>query len=104
MARLNPGKVNGHVGSQTGGQAGGQAGGQVGGQVGGQIRNLTARQIEVFELILANPAISRKELAAKLSINESAVQKHTDALKKKRVIKREGETTGQWIIIGKGLK
>ena len=73
----------------------------VGGQVGGQVESLTKKQKEVFELILANPKISRKELADTLGINESAVQKHTDALKKKKVIKREGETTGQWLIIGK---
>jgi ATP-dependent DNA helicase RecG len=52
-----------------------------------------------FELINANPTISRKALAEKLGINESAVQKHTDALKKKKVI--EIETTRQWIIIDK---
>ena len=80
---------------------GGQAGGQVGGQAGGQVGNLTARQKEVFELIVSNPTISRKELAGKLRINESAVQKHTDALKKKEFIEREGETTGHWIIIEK---
>lgn len=70
-----------------------------GGTIGGQVGNLTARQKEVFELIVANPKISRKELAEKLRINESAVQKHTDALKKKELIERE--TIGQWIIIGK---
>lgn len=69
-----------------------------GGTIGGQVGNLTARQKEVFELIVANPKISRKELAEKLRINESAVQKHTDALKKELI---ERETIGQWIIIGK---
>lgn len=44
-----------------------------GGTIGGQVGNLTARQKEVFELIVANPKISRKELAEKLRINESAV-------------------------------
>ncbi|MCH8566912.1 MAG: putative DNA binding domain-containing protein [Balneolales bacterium] len=83
-----------------GAQAGGQAGGQVGGQVGGQAGNLTPRQKEVYELIVANPKVSRKDLSEILGINESAVQKHTDALKKKKVIERDGETTGKWIIIG----
>jgi len=82
-------------------QDGGQDGGQVGGQDGGQVSNLSARQKEVFELIVANPNISRKEPAERLGINESAIQKHTDALKKKEVIEREGQTTGHWIIIGK---
>jgi ATP-dependent DNA helicase RecG len=50
-------------------------------------------------LIKLNPKISRKEIAENLGINESAVQKHTDALKKKYIIEREGETTGRWIIL-----
>jgi ATP-dependent DNA helicase RecG len=82
----------------SGGQAGGQIGGQAGGQVGGQAEKLTERQKEVLELIKADPGISRKQLSEKLDINQSAVQKHIDALKKKGVIFRESETTGYWII------
>lgn len=33
-----------------------------------------------------------------LFINKSAVQKHIDGLKKKKFIRREGGTTGAWII------
>lgn len=65
---------------------GGQVGGQVdvtGGQDDGQVSALTERKKEVLKLIVADPKISRKQLAEKLGINESAVQKHTDALKKK---------------------
>ncbi|WP_026905549.1 RNA-binding domain-containing protein [Pedobacter glucosidilyticus] len=85
----------------AGGQVGGQAGGQVGGQVGGQAHKimLTERQKEVFELIKNSPDISRSQLAIKLGINESAIQKHIDALKQKGVIEREGETTGFWKIL-----
>lgn len=71
----------------------------IGGQDGGQANSLTSRQKEVFVLIIDNPKISRRELATKLEINESAVQKHIQALKKKKVIERDGETTGQWIIV-----
>jgi len=78
---------------------GGQVGSQAGGQVGGQVGSLTDRQREVFGYIVDNPRISRSQLAEKLGVNESAVQKHTDALKKKKVIRREGETTGSWIIL-----
>ena len=92
------------VENETGGVIGGQDGGQ-GGQDGGQdasiIETLTERQKEVLNIIVTNPRISRKQLAEKLGINESAVQKHTDALKKKGAIERESETTGQWIIIAK---
>jgi ATP-dependent DNA helicase RecG len=76
----------------------GQVGGQDGGQVGDQIQTLTPRQQDILKLIIENPKISRKELSVQLGINESAVQKHTDALKKKNIIEREGETTGYWII------
>lgn len=78
---------------------GGQDGGQDGGRDGGQANSLTSRQKEVFDFIVENPKISRRELAAKLEINESAIQKHIEALKKKKVIERDGETTGQWIIV-----
>jgi ATP-dependent DNA helicase RecG len=80
------------------GQVGGQIGGQVGDQVGGQVGTLTERQKEVLKLIVADPKISRRQLAEKLGINESAVQKHTNALKKKGIIERESDTTGLWTI------
>jgi biotin operon repressor len=38
-------------------------------------------------------------LSEKLGINESAVQKHIESLKKKGVIKRESKTSGLWKII-----
>ncbi len=74
---------------------------EVGGQVGGQVGSLTDRQKEVLALIIGNPKISRKRLAEELNINESAVQKHINALKKKNYIERDSETTGQWIILVK---
>ncbi|WP_434987124.1 ATP-binding protein [Vreelandella zhaodongensis] len=51
-----------------------ETGGLIGGQKGGLIPELTERQREVLALIQENPAISRKALADKLSINASAVQ------------------------------
>lgn len=70
-------------------------GGQAGGQAGNAIDDLTDRQKEILQLIIDNPRVSRKELSEKLGINESAIQKHTDALKKKKTIERDGKTTGQ---------
>ncbi len=64
---------------------------------GGQadkIETLTKRQLEVFNLIKNGPTISRRRIAEKMEIYESGVQKHLEALKKKGVIKRHGETTG----------
>ena len=72
---------------------------QIGGQIGGQI-DLPERQAEVLELIRKNPSINRKNLAQVMKINESAVQKHTDALKKKGFIRRSGKTRGPWEIVG----
>lgn len=73
-------------------------GGQVGGQVGGQDIQLTQRQREVLDLIIADHAISRKNISLKLRINSSAVQKHLAALKKKGLISRSSETTGYWTL------
>lgn len=73
-------------------------GGQDGGQDGGQVDVLTARQREVLSIIQNNTSISRKQLSELLGINESAVQKHINALKKKNIIERDSATTGQWII------
>jgi len=63
---------------------------------GGQKRwsELTGKQREVLELIKGNLSISRKNLALKLSINESAVQKHIENLKKKNVLERIGSAKG----------
>ncbi len=65
---------------------------------GGQVGFLTKRQREILELIIKDPAISRKDLSEKLNINQSAIQKHIDTLKNKGAISRESETTGYWII------
>jgi len=49
-------------------------------------------------LIVENPKISRRELAENLKINESAIQKHINNLKEKKVIERVGKTSGYWEI------
>jgi biotin operon repressor len=69
---------------KAGGQIGGQMGGQIGGIIGGVIIEdvLTDRQEEILNLLKENPSISRNQLAEKLDINESAVIKHINSLKK----------------------
>ena len=69
------------------------------GQVVETTLDLTDKQKLVFDYIIDNPNISRKQLSEKLGINESAVQKHIESLKKRGVIKREGKTSGLWKII-----
>lgn len=85
-------------GGQDGGQDGGQEGGQEGGQDGRSKIELTPAQDQVFRLIVENPKISRRELAENLKINESAIQKHINNLKEKKVIERVGKTNGYWEI------
>ena len=62
---------------------------------GGQ--KITAKQAAVLDLIKQNPSISRKDLAARMGINISAVRKHLDALRKKGVVQRVGpDRGGDW--------
>ncbi len=69
-------------------------GGQIGGQKKWSEEDLTERQIKVLQLIQANLSISRRELAEKLGINQSAIQKHLEALKEKGILKRVGGAKG----------
>ncbi len=65
---------------------------------GGQ--KITPKQFNVLELIKKDPSISRKDISEKLKINESAVQKHLDALREKGVIRRNGpDKGGYWEIL-----
>ena len=70
----------------------------MGGQIGGQIQ-LTDRQKDILDLIRQDKKISRKKIAERLEINESAVSKHLEALKEKGAIKREGGNRGWWEIL-----
>ena len=80
---------------------GGQMSGQMGGQIGGQMSSsiyLTDRQKDIIDLIKQNPKVSRKEIASKLDINQSAVIKHLNTLKQKGAIERIDGTRGYWEI------
>ena len=62
---------------------------------GGQ--KLTVKQKTLLELLGQNPKVSRKELAGIMGINESAVQKRLDALRKKQMVRRVGaDKGGHW--------
>jgi len=76
-----------------------QDSGVISGVMGGVIDELTERQREVLRLIILNNKITYKELSKQLSIRESAVGKHIEALKEKGAIKREGVTRGKWIVL-----
>jgi ATP-dependent DNA helicase RecG len=60
---------------------------------------LTKRRKQILILIINNPNITRTQLSEKLKINPSAIQKHIDLLKEKKIIIREGpDKGGSWRI------
>jgi len=74
-----------------------------GGQISGQKwwSELTERQKIILQLIKERPTVSRKELSVELKINESAVQKHLENLKKKGLLRRIGaDRGGYWEVEG----
>ena len=79
-------------------------GGAIGGQIGGQIANdaVTERQKEILDILNNDPYITRSQLSQKLQINNSAIFKHLDSLKKKGLIERVGGTRGYWKIVTPG--
>ena len=65
---------------------------------GGQ--KMTPKQSAVLELVRQDPTISRKDISEKLDINESAIQKHLDILKGKKIIQRVGpDKGGHWELL-----
>ena len=59
----------------------------------------------MLDLIRRNPSMSRKDIADKLGINESAIQKHLDVLKAKSVIKRVGpDKGGHWEVLSSYIR
>jgi len=65
--------------------------------IGGSITP-TRRQQEIINLIKQDNKISYRAMAQQLDVNESAIKKHLNTLKKQSVITREGGTRGYWNI------
>ncbi len=58
------------------------------------------KQIEILKLIIEKPKISRKKLSEKIGINQSAVQKYLEKMKKQGIIKRIGpDKGGHWEVL-----
>lgn len=74
-------------------------GGPMGGPMSGPITTLSLRQQQIINLFIENPKISKQELSQRLSINESAIQKHIDTLKRLKHIERKGGTRGYWQVL-----
>ena len=65
---------------------------------------LNENQRRIVELMAENPLMSRKELSVRLGINQSAIQKNIEMLKKKDMIKRIGPAKGgHWEVVIDGL-
>ena len=54
---------------------------------------------QIFDLIVADTHITRRELADTIGINQSAIQKHIDKLKGTRIRRVGGDNGGHWEII-----
>jgi len=78
---------------------GGPISGPIGGPIGGPITTLSLRQQQIVHLLIENPKISKQELSQRLTINESAIQKQIDTLKRLKVIERKGGTRGYWQVL-----
>ena len=62
--------------------------------------SLNVREKQIILLVDENPGISRREMAKILGINQSALQKHMDNLKRKGIIRRIGPARGgYWEIV-----
>ena len=73
--------------------------GTIGGQIGGQ---MSTTQQRILDLIIENNKISRNEIAFKIGINESAIQKQLNKLKQKGLLQRIGpDKGGYWKVISK---
>lgn len=57
----------------------------------------------IFDLIMDNTHITRRELADTIGINQSAIQKHIEVLINNGIIARKGRTRGSYFIILKQL-
>lgn len=64
------------------------------------VEGLVESQRKIIELFKENPSISKKELAEKIGISTTAIDKNINTLKKKKLIRRIGpDKGGHWELI-----
>lgn len=56
-------------------------------------------EVKLKELIKENPSVSRAELAKKLQLSERQTRKIIDKLRANGKLKRDGGTTGKWVLM-----
>ena len=70
------------------------------GLVKGLAKELSDSQIKILNLIEANSHITKREMAERIRISTTTIDKHIDAFKKKKLLKRVGvRKEGFWKII-----
>ena len=70
--------------------------------VEGLVDGLVENQINILKLMVANPRISKRELAEIIGISTTAIDKNISKLKEKGLLKRVGpDFGGHWEIVGK---
>ena len=71
-----------------------------GGNRGGNlVLGLPEEQRRICEMLIANPRMSVRGIAAALNVRPRTVEKQIAALKVKNVVVREGGTRGYWRVI-----
>lgn len=58
------------------------------------VGKLGETQVEILKLINSDPTISKSEMAEKLNISTTAVDKHVRKLREKGILVREGGAKG----------
>ncbi|HIJ10436.1 TPA: winged helix-turn-helix transcriptional regulator [Candidatus Woesearchaeota archaeon] len=79
---------------------GGRKSGRIGWSDKWSKEGLSERQIEILAIIKDNPKVSRRILAERVGINQSAIQRHLETLKGRGIIKRVGsDRGGYWVVL-----
>ena len=61
------------------------------------------RELEVLELLSAQPRLSARELGERLGISQRAIEKHLAALQRQGRLRRQGSPrSGSWQVLPSG--
>lgn len=71
----------------------------------GLVKDLDERQIALLNLIAENPKYTKVEMAQKIGVSSTTIDKHLNALKELKLLKRQGgRKNGYWQILHKNDK